>query len=51
MSAASHEIRNLAGAALVSHEILSRIEVLKGNEDFNALGTLIHGLEKLSSME
>ncbi len=51
MSAVSHEIRNLAGAALVFHENLSRIDALKGNEDFDALGTLIHGLEKLSSME
>ena len=51
MSAVSHEIRNLAGAALVFHQNLSRIEALKGNEDFEALGTLIHGLEKLSSME
>jgi PAS domain S-box-containing protein len=51
MSAVSHEIRNLAGAALVFHQNLSRVEVLKGNEDFEALGTLIHGLEKLSAME
>lgn len=51
MSAVSHEIRNLAGAALVFHQNLSRVEALKGNEDFEALGTLIQGLEKLSSME
>lgn len=51
MSAVSHEIRNLAGAALVFYQNLSRIEALNGNEDFEALGTLIHGLEKLSSME
>lgn len=51
MSAVSHEIRNLAGAALVFHQNLSRVEALKGNEDFEALGTLIHGLEKLSAME
>lgn len=51
MSAVSHEIRNLAGAALVFYENLSRVEALKGNEDFEALGTLIQGLEKLSAME
>jgi PAS domain S-box-containing protein len=51
MSAVSHEIRNLAGAALVFHQNLSRVEGLKENEDFEALGTLIHGLEKLSAME
>lgn len=51
MSAVSHEVRNMAGAALVFHENLSRVDTLKGNEDFEALGTLIHGLEKLSAME
>ncbi len=51
MSAVSHEIRNLAGAALVFHQNLSRVGALKNNEDFEALGTLIHGLEKLSTME
>lgn len=51
VSAVSHEIRNLAGAALVLHQNLSRVEALSGNEDFEALGTLIHGLEKLSAME
>jgi len=51
MSAVSHEIRNMAGAALVFHQNLSRVENLKGNEDLEALGTLIHGLEKLSAME
>ena len=51
MSAVSHEVRNMAGAALVLHQNLSRLEALKGNEDFEALGTLIHGLEKLSAME
>lgn len=51
MSAVSHEIRNMAGAALVLHQNLSRVEALKGNEDFEALGTLINGLEKVSAME
>jgi len=51
ISAVSHEIRNLAGTALVFHQNLSRVEALKANEDFEALGTLIQGLEKLSAME
>jgi signal transduction histidine kinase len=51
MSAVSHEMRNLAGAALVFHQNLTRVKTLDGNEDFEALGTLIHGLEKLSAME
>jgi signal transduction histidine kinase len=51
MSAVSHEIRNLCGAALVVHKNLARVNALQGNADFEALGTLIQGLEKLSSME
>ncbi|MGA2963098.1 MAG: ATP-binding protein [Candidatus Korobacteraceae bacterium] len=51
MSAVSHEIRNLCGAALVVHKNLTRVNALQGNADFEALGTLIQGLEKLSSME
>jgi len=30
MSAVSHEVRNMAGAALVFHENLSRVEALRG---------------------
>lgn len=51
MSAVSHEVRNLAGAALILHQNLSRVTALHGNEDFVALGTLMHGLDKLSAME
>lgn len=51
MSAVSHEVRNLAGAALVFHQNLTRVEALRGNEDFEALGTLIQGMEKLSAMK
>jgi two-component system sensor kinase FixL len=51
MSAVSHEIRNLCGAALVVHKNLSRVEALENNEDFRALGTLIGGLEKISALE
>jgi PAS domain S-box-containing protein len=51
MSAVSHEIRNLCGAALVVHQNLTRVKTLEGNADFEALGSLIQGLGKLSSME
>ncbi len=51
MSAVSHEIRNLCGAASVVHKNLARVNALQGNADFEALGTLIQGLEKLASME
>lgn len=51
MSAIAHEIRNLSGAVLVVHKNLSRLPGLQNNEDFRALGTLIEGLGKLSSME
>jgi two-component system sensor kinase FixL len=51
MGAVSHEIRNLCGAALVVHRNLTRVESLRGNEDFAALGTVIEGLERISSLE
>ncbi len=51
MSAVSHEIRNICGAALVVHKNLSRVKALEGNQDFQALGTLIAGLEKISALE
>ncbi len=51
MSAVAHEIRNLCGAVLVVHKNLSRLSVLEGNEDFQALGTLVHSLKKISALE
>jgi PAS domain S-box-containing protein len=51
MSAVSHEIRNLCGAAMVVHKNLTKVRELQGNADFEALGTLIHGLEQISAME
>ncbi len=51
MSAVSHEIRNLCGAALVVHKNLEKVNELRGNADFEAMGTLIHGLEQISAME
>jgi signal transduction histidine kinase len=51
MSAVSHEIRNLCGAAMVVHKNLTKVSELRGNADFEALGTLIQGLERISAME
>lgn len=51
MSAVSHEIRNLSGAARVMYKNLGRVSALKGNADFQALGTLIQGMEKLSDLD
>jgi two-component system, LuxR family, sensor kinase FixL len=50
MSAVSHEVRNLCGAVLVVHKNLSRVKELERNEDFQALGTLIQSLEKVSAL-
>ena len=51
MSAVSHEIRNLSGAAQVMYRNLGRVSALQGNEDFEALGTLIRGMERLSNLD
>ena len=51
MSAVSHEIRNLSGTARVMYKNLGRVSALRGNADFEALGTLIQGMEKLSDLE
>ncbi len=49
--AVSHEVRNLSAAATVAYTNLARVERLKRNEDFVALGTLLEGLEKIASAE
>ncbi len=46
-----HEIRNLCGAIAVVHANLGRNRAFAENEDYRALGTLVEGLEKISSME
>jgi two-component system, LuxR family, sensor kinase FixL len=51
MGAFAHEIRNICGAALMVHKNLARVQALHGNTDFEALGSLIQGLERLSAME
>src|SRR5262245_37618899 len=50
-AAVSHEVRNLSAAAGVAYANLARVKSLVGNEDFQALGTLLAGLEKIASAE
>ena len=51
VGAVSHEIRNICGAIAVVHQNLARSGNLADNKDFEALGTLIQGLEKIAAME
>jgi PAS domain S-box-containing protein len=51
ISAVSHEVRNLCGAAMVVHRNLKQVPQLQGNADFEALGSLIQGLEQISGVE
>ena len=50
-AAVSHEVRNLSAAAGVAYANLSRSRDVAANEDFEALGTLLQGLEKIASAE
>jgi PAS domain S-box-containing protein len=49
--ALSHEVRNLCGALSVVRRNLARVPNLFGNADFEALGTLVEGLERIASTE
>jgi signal transduction histidine kinase len=51
MGAMSHEIRNLCGAVSAVGKNLARVDELTGNQDFEALQTLIQGLEKIAALE
>src|SRR5580658_3542023 len=51
VAAVSHEVRNVCGAIGVMHENLSRQGLLSGNQDFEALGSLVGTLAKIASME
>lgn len=51
MGAISHEIRNLCGAISVVYRNLSHVTLLGENRDFQALGTLVEGLEKIASLD
>ena len=49
IGAMSHEIRNLASAAAAAHSALETIGDVAGNEQYQVLGSLISGLEKIAS--
>jgi two-component system sensor kinase FixL len=51
VAAVSHEVRNVCGAIGVVHENLARSGVLTGNQDFEALGSLVETLAKIASLE
>ena len=51
VGALCHEIRNICGAIAVVHSKLVRDGPLARNEDFNAIGTLVQGLEKMAGLE
>jgi C4-dicarboxylate-specific signal transduction histidine kinase len=49
VGALSHEIRNLASAAASAHTALACLRETAQHESYQALGTLIRGLEKIAS--
>ena len=51
VGAVSHEIRNVCGAITIVHENLVRSRILSGNQDFEALGSLVETLNRIASME
>jgi signal transduction histidine kinase len=51
VGAVSHEVRNVCGAITIMHENLVRSAVLNGNQDFEALGSLVETLNRIASME
>ena len=51
VAAVSHEVRNVCGAIGMMHENLARNGSLKGNQDFEALGSLVETLSKIASLE
>jgi two-component system, LuxR family, sensor kinase FixL len=51
VTAVSHEVRNVCAAIAVVHQNLRRNPSLENNKDFEALGTLIHSLEKIAAMD
>ena len=51
VAAVSHEIRNVCGAIGVMHENILRKGSLKGDQDFEALGSLVETLSKIASLE
>ena len=51
VGAVSHEIRNVCGAIGVIYENLARGGALAGNQDFEALGSLVETLNRIAAWE
>ena len=51
VAAVSHEVRNVCGAITIMHENLVRSGVLRGNQDFEALGSMVETINRIASME
>ena len=51
VGAVSHEVRNVCSAIAVIYENLVRGGTLKGNKDFEALGSLVETLRKIAEIE
>ena len=51
VAAVSHEVRNVCGAIGMMHENLVRKGSLRGDQDFEALGSLVETLSKIASLE
>jgi two-component system sensor kinase FixL len=51
VGAMSHEIRIVCGAITIIHENLVRSGILRGNQDFEALGSLVEVLNRIALME
>ena len=51
VGAVSHEVRNVCGAIAIMHENLIRSGAVSGNQDFEALGSLVETLNRIASME
>jgi two-component system, LuxR family, sensor kinase FixL len=51
VAAVSHEVRNVCGAIGMMHENLVRKGSLHGDQDFEALGSLVETLSKIASLE
>ena len=49
IGAVSHELRNLAAAAATAHAGLAGVAPLDQNKDYQALGSLLHGLKTLAA--
>ena len=51
VGAVSHEVRNVCGAIAIIYENLARAGTLRGNKDFEALGSLVETLNRIAVLE